>query len=91
MDRPLHEQQVRIVVLEPLDGAGTSMRRAVVDDPENRSRPAIGVLAHELIDKPGKGSDSGLGFAANKDFGRVDVQGGQIGPTSQLFVSTFMG
>jgi len=51
------------------------MRRTVVDDPENPSRPAIGMLLHDLIDQAIKGGDSGFGFAATEEFGLVDVQG----------------
>ncbi len=51
MDRPVNEHQVGILALEPLDCPGTSMRRTVVDDPENPSRPAIGMLSHDLIDQ----------------------------------------
>ena len=62
------------------------MRRTVVDDPENPSRPAIGMLLHDLIDQAIKGGDSGFGFAATEEFGLVDVQGGQLGPGSQPLV-----
>ena len=91
MDRPLNEHQVRIVVPEPLDRPGTSMRRTVVDDPEDRSCPTIGMLAHDLMEQAVKGCDSGFGFTAAEDFGLVDVQGGQIGPGSQppVFVLDF--
>src|SRR5437588_9813865 len=62
------------------------MRRTVVDDPENPSRPAIGMLLHDLINQAIKGGDSGFGFAATEEFGLVDVQVGQIGPSSQPLV-----
>lgn len=75
MDGPVNEHQVGILALEPLDCPGTSMRRTVVDDPENPSRPAIGMLLHDLIDQAIKGGDSGFGFAATEEFGLVDVQG----------------
>src|SRR2546430_12733785 len=39
------------------------MRRTVVDDPENPSRPAIGMLLHDLIDQAIKGGDSVLSRA----------------------------
>src|SRR6266446_6850114 len=55
MDGPVNEHQVGILALEPLDCPGTSMRRTVVDDPENPSRPAIGMLLHDLIDQAIKG------------------------------------
>ena len=69
------------------------MRRAVVDDPENPTSPAIGPLSHHLIDQTVKGRDSILGFAAAEKFGTVDVQSGQIGPRSQplVFVLDFHG
>ena len=56
MDGPVNEHQVGILALEPLDCPGTSMRRTVVDDPENPSRPAIGMLLHDLIDQAIKGA-----------------------------------
>ena len=82
MDGPLNEHQVGVFVLESLDCPGTSMRRTVVDDPENTSCPAIGMLFHDLIDEAVKGRDSGFGFAATEEFGPVDIQGSQIGPGS---------
>ena len=66
MDRPLNEHQVGIVVPEPLDRPGTSMRRTVVDDPEDRSCPTIGMLAHDLMDQTVKGCDSCFGFTASE-------------------------
>ena len=91
MDGPVNEHQVGILALEPLDCPGTSMRRTVVDDPEDRACPTIGMLAHDLMDQAVKGCDSGFGFTAAEDFGLVDVQGGQIGPGSQppVFVLDF--
>jgi len=75
-----------ILALEPLDCPGTSMRRTVVDDPEKTFGPAIGMLLHDLMDQAIKGGDSGFGFAATEEFGLVDVQDGQIGPSSQALV-----
>src|SRR2546421_12968962 len=86
MDGPVNEHQVGILALEPLDCPGTSTRRTVVDDAENPSRPAIGMLLHDLIVQAIKGGDSGFSFAATEEFGLVDVQGGQIGPSSQALV-----
>jgi hypothetical protein len=86
MDGPMNEHQVGILALEPLDCPETSMRRTVVADPENPSRPAIGMLLHDLIDQAIKGGDFGFGSAATEEFGLVDVQGGQIGPSSQPLV-----
>ena len=51
MDGSLNERQVGIFVLKSSDCPGASMRRTVVDDPENPSCPAIGMLFHDLIDE----------------------------------------
>jgi hypothetical protein len=42
-----------------------------------------------LLDKPIKGSNAILGFAAAKDSGVVDVQGGDIGPGTAAEVLVF--
>ena len=82
----MNKHQVGIFGLPPSGCLGTPMRRAVVADPENPTRPAIGPLSHHLVDKTVKGRDSILGFAAAEEFGTVNVQSGQIGPRSQPFV-----
>ena len=83
VDGTMNNHQVGIFGLQPSGCLGTAMRRAVVDDPENPTSPAIGPLSHHLIDQPVKGSDSILGFAAAEEFGTVYVQ---TGPRAQPLV-----
>jgi len=65
---------------EALDGSDSTMRRAVVYDPEDATGVVVWRPGHHLFDEPVKGSDTILGFAAAEDAGTVDVQGGDIGP-----------
>src|SRR6266480_2736912 len=60
----MNKHQVGIFGLQPSGCLGTPMRRAVVADPENPTRPAIGPLSHHLVDKTVKGRDSILGLAS---------------------------
>src|SRR5438046_9748917 len=79
----MNEHQVGILRLKPADGGEPSMRRAVVDDPENSSSLAVGPLFHDLIHETVKGRDSGFALAATEEFRAVDVQAGEVGVGSQ--------
>ena len=50
--------------------AGAAMRRAVVDDPEDAPRRAIGLLRHDLLDQAVERRDAGRGLAAAEDGAR---------------------
>jgi hypothetical protein len=82
----MNECQVGILGLQPSGGPGAPMRRAVLDDPENPASLTVGPLPHRLIHETVKGRLSTFGFAAAKEFGTVDVHGGQIGPGPQSLV-----
>jgi hypothetical protein len=89
MNRSVNEPEIRIVVQESLGCLWTSMRRTVIDDPEDPSRLAIGATLHDLIHKAIKRRDAAVGFATTKDLSAVDIEGCQIGPGPKPFVFVF--
>ena len=80
MDGGLHERQAGMAMAETLDSSETSMRRAVVHDPEDATGVVIRWPRHHLFDEPVKRGDAIPGFTAAKDAGMVDIQGGDISP-----------
>jgi hypothetical protein len=89
MNRSVNEPQIRILVQESLGCLWTSMRRTVIDDPEDPSRLAIGTTLHDLIHEAIKRRDATVGFATTKDLSAVDIEGRQIGPGPKPFVFVF--
>ena len=67
-----------MLALEPLDRGLTTVRGAVVDDPEHAPRRAVRLDAHDLADQPPERLDAGLGLAAPEQPGPVDVPGGEV-------------
>ena len=80
MDGGMHERQAGVKITKAFGGSVATMRRAVIHDPEDTTGVAIGWQCHHLFDQPVKGGDAVLTFAAAKDAGPVDIQGGDIGP-----------
>ncbi len=89
MNRSVNKREITILVQESLGCLGTSMRRTVVDDPEDPSRLAIGTALHNLIHEAIKRYDATVGFATTKDFSAVDIEGRQVGPGPQPLVFVF--
>ena len=87
MNGTVNESQIAPVFQESLDGLGTSMRRTVVDDPEDPSGLAVGTTPHDLIHEAIEGGDATAGFATTEDLGAVDIQGSQVGPGPEPLVS----
>src|ERR1700722_11327923 len=69
MNGTVNESQIAVLFQESLDGLGTSMRRAVVDDPEDPSGLAVGTTPHDLIHEAIEGGNATLGFAMTEDLG----------------------
>ena len=59
---------------------------AVVEDPEDPSRRAVGRLAHHLLDEPLEGRDPGPLLAPAEDLRPPDVPGGEVGEGARSFV-----
>jgi hypothetical protein len=70
--------------------AGIALRPAVggavVQDPEDAARRAIGLLAHHDIDQTIEGRDPGAGDAESEGSGAMHVPRGEIGPRAAPFV-----
>lgn len=69
VDGQVDEAQGGMLALEPLDGGLTTVRGAVVDDPEHAPRRAARLAGHDLVDQPPERHDPGLGFAAPEELG----------------------
>lgn len=89
MNGPMNENQVTVLIQESLGCLWTTMRRTVVDDPEDPARLPVGAAPHHLIHEAIKGCDATVGFATTEDFGAVDIQGREIGPGSESLVFVF--
>lgn len=80
MNRRMHERQAGVKIPQTLGGAGPTVCRAIVHDPEDAPGIVIRRSCHDLLHEPVKGRDAILGFAAAKDSGPVDVQCRDVGP-----------
>ncbi len=62
------------------------MSRTVIHDPEDS--PGLGVRGpgHDLVHQPIKRSNPVLGFAATKNSSLMDIEGGQLSPSSTALV-----
>ena len=85
----MDENESWVLVLKALNCRQATMGGAVVDDPEDTARVIVGRPGHNLMDEPIKRSNSTTRFAATKDFGPVNIEGGQVGPCSASFVFVF--
>lgn len=89
MNGPVHENQITVLIQESLGCLWTSMRRTVVDDPEDPSGITVGTALHDLIHEAIKGCDATVAFATTKDLGAVDIEGRQISPRAEPLVFVF--
>src|SRR5207302_11184630 len=64
VDRRVDQDQVGVALSEAAGRLGALVRAAVVHDPEDARRRAVGLHGHHLVDQPGEGVDAGLGLAA---------------------------
>jgi hypothetical protein len=75
--------------LEPPDGGLTAMRGAVVHDPEDPARLAIGGLVHDLRDQAVERRDAGGRLTAPERFGAMHVERRQVRPGAARAVLMF--
>ena len=70
------------------DGAGTTVRRAVVGDEKHATRTTIRLPAHDLGDQALERRDTSLAFTAAEQFGTMYVPSGEICPRTgaRIFV-----
>src|SRR3990170_8952857 len=78
VDGQVDEAEGGMRALEPLDRGLTTVRGAVVDDPEHAPRRAVRLDAHDLLDQPPERLDAGLGLAAPEQPRPVDVPSGEV-------------
>lgn len=74
----VNEDEIRPAFREALDRRSTTVRRAVVDDPEHALGRGIGLLPHHVRDQVPKGHDAAFRLAAAEESGASHVPGGQI-------------
>ena len=78
VDGQMYQMNVGIGGLEPFNGSGSAMRRAVIHNPENSGGAPIRLLLHDLLDQPAKGFDARGLFTSTKDFGPPHIPGRQV-------------
>ena len=74
----VHEGQRRPLRTESGDRFLAPVGRAVVRDPEDAPRGAIGLGGHHLLDKPVDRANGRLGFAPAKEFGVMYIPCGEV-------------
>lgn len=89
VDRAMDRNDIGKCPGQTLDAARSTMRRAVVDDPEDASGIAIGRLAHDLSDEATEGFDARSLFAASEDLRPMHIERGKIGPCSGTLIFVF--
>jgi len=78
VDRRMHQDEVGILLLEPVGGVPAPMRGAIVDDPEDAARRAVRVLGHDLFHQTTEGGDAGLGLTSSPRKPALHVPGTQV-------------
>ncbi len=86
VDGSLNQDEVRMLTAKPLGGLVSTVRGAVVDNPEDSSGLAIGAASHGLSHQSVEGDDAVLALAAAEELGAVDIERGQVDPGSEPFV-----
>lgn len=89
VDRAVHKDQVGIARLQAGYGFGTSMCAAVIDDPEDSPGALVGLLVHDLSKEPIKWRNAIFSFTTAKEFGTMDIEGGQVSPDPAPYIFTF--
>jgi len=80
VDGTVDEYEVGKTSAESSRGGGATVCGAVVDDPEDPSRLAVGALAHGLGDQAIEAGDAVLSFAAAEEAESVDIESGEVSP-----------
>ncbi len=83
VDGTMHEHEVGKSGAESSHGGGATVCGAVVDDPEDSSRLAVGALLHGLGDQAIEAGDAGLAFAATEEAEAVDIESGEVSPGAE--------
>jgi hypothetical protein len=88
VDRETDGHELRVRLHETSDGGLAPIRAAVVEDPEDAPRRAVGFGDQDLLDEPAERLDAGLGLTAAEELGPVDVSGGEIlkAPAAPVFM-----
>lgn len=83
--------QNRLAVGVPQSDHGTlaTMRRAVIDHPENAIRRAVGFGLHDLLHQPAERFDSRLRLTPAQDTPPTDIPGSQVLQGSSAFILMF--
>ena len=76
--RSMNQLQAGVALLEPLHTGRSSMRGAIVHNPEHTARLGLGRLVHNPVDQAIKGHYTALRLAVAEELGAVDIQGRQI-------------
>src|SRR4029077_13414686 len=80
MNRGMNEHESGVETLEARNSSGTTVGRAVIDNPEDTAGIIVGRPRHHLLAEPVKWRDAILLFTAAKDPGVVNVESGEVRP-----------
>jgi hypothetical protein len=84
----MEQNDTGINLTQPLLCSFTTMRRAIVHDPEQAFPGSIRFLSQPLMDQPAKGFDAGCRFTPSHHVPPANIPGGQIvqGTAALVFV-----
>lgn len=82
MNRGMDEHEIGIARLQPFYRTGSTMRRAIIDNPKDTFCLGIGWLAHHVVNKAIKRSYAASAFASVEQFGAMNIKGCDIGPST---------
>src|ERR1039457_414502 len=85
----MYEDEIGIGVLKAFHRRRSTMRRAIVDNPEDPPRIAISLWFHDLLDQPAKRLNAGGAFTAAKHLGLPHVPSGQVSQSAAAFILEF--
>src|SRR5712692_4232704 len=86
VDRAVNEHEIWESRLKAPDGSLTTVRGAVVDDPKDVARIAVGRGGHDLRDEAIEGLDAGGLLTTAEDLCSVHVEGSHVGPSATASV-----
>lgn len=89
MNWSMNDYEPGIAFSQASDARLATMRRTIVDYKVNAACLVVGGLAHHLCDKPLKGDDARLRFAATKEFRAMHVHRRQVRPGTTTLVLVF--
>src|SRR5438876_4346457 len=86
MKGAVDQHQAGIPLLQSCRSTGATMSRTVIHDPEDAPGFSVRGPRHDLVHQPIKRSNPVLGFAATENSGLMDIERGEVSPSSTALV-----